>query len=205
MQKKLVEGIINSKDYKLLSDEDKAKAIQAAYTYARETALGDVIEKHPGLSAQWMQELKGNISEGIIRHIATGTNDKYTDLSVEKASFVTDLIKGIKPEGKAKSATPIQKIEAVTKADNKLTAQEQQQVIEDILDDKGYVKYLEVLKLSDKNGGKLDNDDYAASYRIYLDEDEKGGKGQKDRTVKAFQQALGVSQAVAKKLYEIYS
>jgi hypothetical protein len=151
-----------------------------------------------------MQELKGNISEGIIRHIATGTNDKYADLPVEKASFVTDLIKGIKPEGKAKSATAIQKIEAVTKADNKLTAQEQQKVIEDILDDKGYAKYLEVLKLSDKNGGKLDNDDYAASYRIYLDEDKKGGKGTKDRTIRSFQQALGVSQTVAKKLYEIY-
>jgi hypothetical protein len=204
MQKKLVEGIISSKDYKLLDDDEKAKAIRFAYTYAQETALGDVIKDHPGLKAKWMQGLTGNISEGIIRHVLTGTTEKYTDIPAAKASFVVDLFDSIVPEGKSKSATTIQKVEAVAGADNKLTPQEQQKVMQDVLTDELYAKYLDVLKLKDTSGSNLDTDDYAASYRIYLDEDKKGGKGTKDRTIKAMQKALGVSQTVAKKLYEIY-
>lgn len=195
-QRQLVENIIANSDYSILSDEDKAKAIGYAYEYARDSARGEVIEEHPGITTKWMTEIKGDVADAIIRHVATGTTDKYTSLSVSDASYVVDLLKGLLPEGGSNNVRTIQKVEAVAKADNKLSEAEQKKVLEDVLDDNAYAKYLKILALGQ------DTDDYAESYRIYLDTE---GKGKKSRIVTQYQKDLGVSQDVAEKIYNIYA
>ena len=195
-QRQLVENIIANSDYSILSDEDKAKAIGYAYEYARDSARGEVIEEHPGITTKWMTEIKGDVADAIIRHVATGTTDKYTSLSVSDASYVVDLLKGLLPEGGSNNVRTIQKVEAVAKADNKLSEAEQKKVLEDVLDDNAYAKYLKILALGQ------DTDDYAETYRIYLDTE---GKGKKSRIVTQYQKDLGVSQDVAEKIYNIYA
>lgn len=205
--------LIKNADFLDASDELQAKILNSAKDYAVMLAKAKVsdyaeVPSYIKNRASGMSE-----AEAILRHAlltkangdaASKNTEKYSYLSVDDASWVVDMISRITPEKSDGEVRTIQKIEAVAKADSNLTENEQQKVMKDILTDSMYEKYLDVLKLKDNTGGNLNNDDFAASYRIYLDENEKGGKGTKDRTVKAMQKALGVSQAVAKKLYDIY-
>lgn len=201
-QRELVEGVISNSAYASLSDEEKAAAIRYAYDYARDYARGEVIEGHPGVTTKWMVGLDGNIAEGILRYVATGTTTKYTELSIEKASFVDELLDELlnapretKSDGSNyTNVRPIQQVEAVVGADRELTETQQRQVLEDILDEAAYGKYKTI------TGMGYDNDDFAASYRLYLD--TEGGK---TKTIKQFMRELDISYAAAKKLYEVYN
>jgi len=198
-QKQLVEDLISHEVYASLSDGDKAKAIRYAYDYARDSARGDVVPDHPGITTKWMAELEGDIAEGILRKISAGTTEKYMSLSIEKASFVTELLDSILPPAGKNGATQQQKVQAVTSADSRLSDKEQQQVLKEVLSESAYGKYLEILALG------YSNDDYSDSYRIYTTEKDIGGKGTKARTVEAFRKEFGISESAATALYEIYN
>ena len=124
--------------------------------------------------------------------------DELTDsgLSADKADFIMQLLNDLMPESGSSSVRPIQRIAAIANADSKLDEAEQKTAMKSVLDDKGYAKYLEVLKLG------MSTDDYATSYRMFLDAE---GKDKKKRTIAQYQQGFGVSYDVAKKLYEIYN
>ena len=122
-------------------------------------------------------------------------------LSADKASYVDELLDGLldkpretKPDGSNyANVRTIQQIEAIVAADKELTEAQQRQVLEDILDVKAFAKYEQVIALG------YNNDEYAATYRLYLD--TAGGKA---RTIEAFQKEFGISKAAATALYEIY-
>lgn len=57
--KKIIFDLINSKDYKALSDEQKAEAIKLAYSYARETGEQAAFEDSLGYSESWMMDMSG--------------------------------------------------------------------------------------------------------------------------------------------------
>lgn len=57
--KKIIFDLINSKDYKALSDEQKAEAIKLAYSYARETGEQAAFEDSRGYSESWMMDMSG--------------------------------------------------------------------------------------------------------------------------------------------------
>lgn len=197
-QRRLVEDILAVDAYAALTDEEKAKAIRYAYDYARDYARGEVLDGHPGITTKWMAGLAGNIADGIVRYVATGTVEKYTSLPIEKASYIDDLLDSILPPAGKNNATTQQKIAAVT-SDGKLTDKEQQTVLKDVLRESDYDKFLQILKLG------YSNDDYADSYRIYAKEKDTGGKGTKARTIAAFQKEFGISEAAATALYEVYN
>lgn len=197
-QRQLVEDILAVDAYAALTDEEKAKVIRYAYDYARDYARGEVLDGHPGITTKWMAGLTGNIADGIVRYVATGTVEKYTSLPIEKASYIDDLLDSILPPAGKDNATTQQKIAAVTSA-GKLTDKEQQAVLKDVLSDSAYDKFLQILKLG------YSNDDYADSYRIYAKEKDAGGKGTKARTIAAFQKEFGISEAAATALYEVYN
>lgn len=194
-QKQIVEDIMSNSYYKSLSDEDKAKAIRYAYDYARDSARGKVVEEHPGITTKWMQSIGSDPAEGIIRHIVA--DGQYTSLSVSDASYVDKLLADLLPEKGKTNVRTIQQVEAI--AGSKLSEKDQKAVLEDTLDDKSYAKYLRILALG------MDTDDYADSYRTYLDEKDIGGKGTKARIIAQFQDELDVSKGVAEKLYDIYA
>jgi len=192
-QKQLVEELIASSDYANLSDEDKARAIRYAYDYARDSARGEVVKDHPGITTKWMKELGDDVAEGIIRHITA--DGKYTSLSVSDASYIDGLLEGLVAEQGRSNVRNIQRIEAI--ADSKLSEKDQQAVLKDTLDADAYEKYLRILATG------VDTDDYALSYRLYLD--AEGGTGKKERIISSFQNELDVSRGVAEKLYDIYA
>ncbi|MBO5953424.1 MAG: hypothetical protein J6Q53_04795 [Oscillospiraceae bacterium] len=70
--KRIVESMISSKDYAAMTDEQKAKAIQQAYQYARKTGeIAAIGEDHTGYGEVWMEEVsKGKEAEFILRKVA---------------------------------------------------------------------------------------------------------------------------------------
>ena len=201
-QKELVESILGNSAYASLTDAQKAAAIDYAYAYAKDYARGEVLEDHPGITTKWMAQIRGDVAEGILRQVAVGTTGKYTELPIEKASFVDELLSGLwdkpredKPDGgKYTSVRQIQQIEAIVAADSELTEKQQKLVLQDILDEKAFAKYEKVTALG------YDNDAFAEIYRLCLD--TEGGKAD---TIRALMRQQGISYAAAKQLYEIYS
>lgn len=196
--------LIKNADFLEASDELQVEILNSAKDYATQLAKAKVSDYAEVPSYIKNRAAGMSEAEAILRHVlltkangdaATKNTEYYSYLSVDDASWLVDMISRITPEKNGGEVRPIQKIEAVAKADSKLSAKEQQQVLEDILSDSLYAKYLEVLDLG------MDTDDFAASYRLYLD---TTGKEKKARTIKKYQNELGISYAAAKKLYEIY-
>ena len=119
-------------------------------------------------------------------------------IPAEKATYVDAILKDLTPKSGKSAVTDIQRIEAVANADRYLTESQQRTAMKSILDDTAYAKYLKVLALG------MDTDDYAESYRIYLDLKEAGGERVKARTIEEFQNTFDITYTEAKDLYEIY-
>lgn len=194
-QRKLVEGILASRDYAALSDEDKAKAIQYAYKYARESARIEVILDYSGFSSKWMAEIKGDVAEAIVRKVATGTTDKYTSLSVSTAAHVTELLEGITPEAGHSGVRDIQKLEAVI-ADRKMSSGEKESVLKDIMGDSLEGKWNDAKKMG------VSTDAFIKAYRKYLD---TSGKGKKQTVIRYLTGTLRMTEKKAAELYKIFS
>lgn len=197
---KVMSGMIQSEDYTALPDERKAKAFDLAYEYATELGREQALKgQYTRDLPKWMEGLDGagqDVADAILRYVWTGTTSKYTELSMQDAANVVEVLETLLAESGYTNVRGVQKVEAIVAADDFLTEKEQTEVLKDTLDDKAWDKYQQILKLG------LDNDDYAASYRLYLD---TTGSGKKERTIKAFQKELGVSYNTAKALYEIYN
>lgn len=67
----LSESIVNSPSYAALTDEQKAKAIQQAYSYAKQKAEIATFPDHTGYSETWMKDMpEGKEADYIIRRVA---------------------------------------------------------------------------------------------------------------------------------------
>lgn len=62
---RIVEELIATEQYKLLSDVEKAKAIKDAYAYAREYARVTCLDGYEVYSASWMEGIEGNEAQAI--------------------------------------------------------------------------------------------------------------------------------------------
>lgn len=68
--RRIIETMLDSKNYQAMSDSEKAKAIKQVYAFAREKGMVDNIEGHTGYSESWMMEMReGKESEEILRRI----------------------------------------------------------------------------------------------------------------------------------------
>lgn len=195
--RQVVENLIDHADYSILTDDQKAKAVSYVYAYAKNLAKDAVIEDYSSTESKWLQGIRSpeEAAETIIRYVATGTTELYTDLSIPKAAKMATMLKGILPEQGYTNARPIQKIEAVTGADSFLSDKEQRDVLEDILPDETFDKYVEILAAG------YSSDDFATAYRIDLDIE---GEGAKEKTIRAFMKEFGTNRFAATKLYDLY-
>jgi hypothetical protein len=194
-QKKLVEGILSSESYSLLSDEEKAKAISFAYEYARGKARGEVVPEHPGIETKWMKALQGNVADGIIRHVKTGTTAKYLDISIESAAYISNILDGLTAQSGYTNVRDVQRLEAVVDAP-KLSDKEQESVLRDIMGDALEKKFDKALDMG------ISADDFVEAYRIQLD---TKGDGKKAKVIKYYTDKLGLDKATAESLYKLYS
>lgn len=68
-QRRIVEELFRSKEYKALTDEQKVKAVHKAYDYAREYAQIKVLERD-SFSAKWMAGIEGKEAQTIIQRVS---------------------------------------------------------------------------------------------------------------------------------------
>lgn len=179
--------------YSIDNGSGQASAKASKWSYELEKA-----QEQGAITAAQKNILKENMNFWQMIPAETERFDKLTGsgLSADKADFITQLLNDLMPEAGSSGVKPIQRIAAIANADSKLDETDQKAAMKSVLDDKGYAKYLEVLKLG------MSTDDYATSYRMFLDAE---GSGKKERTIAQYQQGFGVSYDVAKKLYEIYN
>ena len=195
--KGLVEDIIASEYYDRLSDQQKAAAISYAYDYAREHARVKTLDDYKQYASKWMEGLNGNAAEAILRKVAVGSTEKYADLPIDSAAYISDLLDSILPETGYGSTRYVQRVEAITGSD--LTEEQQKQIMDEVLDDAAYAKYLKILDQG------YSNDDYAAALRIYLDSEKTNTRTKKQVIVQEFVEELNLSRKEAEALYKLYS
>lgn len=68
----IVENLISSKDWKAMTDAQKASAISFAYNYASERARVNAISDYGGFSKAWMMNIRGKEADTIIRKVVLG-------------------------------------------------------------------------------------------------------------------------------------
>lgn len=195
--KRLVEDIIASEYYDSLSDQQKAAAISYAYDYAREYARVKTLADYTQYSAKWMEGLGDNATEAILRKAAVGSTEKYTDIPIDSAAYISDLLDSILPETGYSSTRYVQRVETIT--GSTLTEDQQKQIMDEVLDDAAYAKYLKILDQG------YSNDDYAAALRIYLDSEKTNTRTKKQVIVQEFVEELNLSRKEAEALYKLYS
>lgn len=188
--KQLVEKLISSDSYATLSDADKAKVIEYAYKYSKESAQIEVLDRD-GFSSKWMSEIDGNAAESILRHVAVGTTEKYADLPIDTAAYVADLLDGILPEPGRTSVRDVQKMEAVV--DDESLDDYADILLREIMSDSTEKKYDQVL-----NKG-YDDEAFIQMYRQYQDDKKKSS------FVDYCMNEMNVSKSTAETLYKIYS
>lgn len=68
--KQILDGVIDSKDYKALSDSQKAEVFSLVYDYAREKSRAAAVEDYAGTGESWMEGIEGKEGAAIIRKVA---------------------------------------------------------------------------------------------------------------------------------------
>lgn len=180
-QRQLVESLIQSDMYKNLPDEYKAEAIKRAYTYAKEKARLEVIKDYTVSNTNaWTQR----------------TDDPVNDILLKAAT--DSIVDGLTPQSGYESVRTVQKVSAITAADDLLTAQEQADALRDILPDSFGERYDKVIAMG------YDNDDFAKVYSIYT-QDQDSKDIDKDDALKMIMRELNITKSQARKLYDAYT
>lgn len=132
---------------------------------------------------------RGSLPERLVDSFLSLGKTKEVDTA---KVVVFDTVSGLKAEDGYSNVRPVQKYEAVAGSD-KLTEEEKEAALKSMMDDKMEAKLEAVLSKG------FDTQDFADSYRIYLDAKKKAD------AVKEIQNELGVNRAVATQIYEIYN
>ena len=201
--RELVEKITGMDDYKGLTDAEKAKVIQRIYEYSAAVSKSAVIEGYHEEPSYITNRAKGmSVEDAIIRQEIVGTTKLYADLPLKQAVYISGVFDLLEKEKKADGTQytqvrTVQKVEAL--ADSNLSEKQQKDVMDDILDDGAYEKYVKILAAG------YDTDDYAAAYRLYQDTEKTKHTGKKEMTIRGFMTELGISRYAAQTLYDIYA
>lgn len=255
--KAILESMISSKNYAAMNDEQKAKAVKMAYSYAREKAMAETFDT--SYSETWMMKLKGGkeaqqilqrtaenvISNAVskldtawdsgyskenteayskelekayesyskmdaaakreVKATATGTAAKYIEArekGISHADFVNTArnINNVKVTGTNGNVRDIDKRQAIAKTPG-LTDKEVDNLMKvympdyDPNDESPETTELKYQYAREELG--LSPQEYASTYRAYLDNDKKKNK------IAAIRD-LGYDYATAQKLYKLY-
>lgn len=71
----ILQSAISSKDYRMLTDAQKANVIALAYDYAREHGRVEAIADYGGYGASWMQNIQGKEAQTIVNKVVSGDLD----------------------------------------------------------------------------------------------------------------------------------
>ncbi len=118
-------------------------------------------------------------------------------LSASDTDWIMEVLDGLKPEADYSNVRPVQKVEAITGSN--LTDEQQTQIMDEVLDDATYAKYLKILDQG------YSNDDYATALRIYLDAEKTATQTKKQVIIQEFMDDLDLTKSEAEALYKLYS
>lgn len=171
--------------------DTSAKAEKWSYALQRAQETGRITESQK-------DALKDSMVYMQMFPAETEKFDQMTEvgISAKKALDVGKLLKGLTPKVGKSSVTVAQKAEAIAGA--KLTDREKTAVM------KLYLSDAQDQNLDDMAAMGYSAADYAAAYSIYIEEDNKGGKGTKARTISRLMEAFAVDRVTATAIYEIY-
>lgn len=198
----IAQEMIHSDAYKALPDELKAKALNAAYSYAAEYCKSDAVAGYTPKVGQYLSGMGKDavkLASAILKHTdesahtSTYNNLTAAGISTKTANYVSDLMEGIQPEPGRSSVRTVQKLEAITE-DTDLSDQDLEAIIP--------------LYLSEGQQERFDTamdrgyspEEFVEAYRVVLDK-EKGQK--KPSVIREIAAEAGLSYGAAKRLYEI--
>lgn len=140
----VLSSMIESEDYAALSDEQKAKAFEYVYDYAREVARTQAVDGYIGM-ASWMDGIEGNEPAAVIQKVVNG------DLQSAATALTTAWCNG------ADSAKAMKDLESNYQTYLSLSGDSQSAVLENTSASvKDYIQFRE-------DGGT--NEDYTAIYQ----------------------------------------
>lgn len=201
---KILTAMVGSKEYKQLTDVQKAKAIQFAYEYAREKGRTAAVEGYNGLTG-WRKGISGKEAATIIQKALAadfaGSEKVFGEMtgagvSNKTAYDIGKLMDSLKPQEGYKTVRDIQQAEAI--AGYKLTEAEKIAAL------KAYGSDAQDENLDAVLAEGYSADQYVEMWRMISDEKEKGGDGTKRRTIQLLAEAYRLSWADATELYEIF-
>lgn len=201
---RILDQLVKSKDYQKLTDAQKAKAIQLAYEYAKEKGRTEAVNGYDGLTG-WRKGISGKEAATIIQKALAadfaGSEKVFGEMtgagvSNKTAYDIGKLMDSLKPQEGYKTVRDIQQAEAIAGAN--LTERDTIAAL------KAYGSDAQDENLDAVLGLGFDAAQYVAAWGIYSEEKEEGGRGTKDRTIRAFMDEFNVDWATAAALYDIY-
>jgi hypothetical protein len=194
--------LISNEYFKSLDDKTQLDIFRLAEDYAKEKAK-DAVSGY-GSFPKYITEKPESMSivEAILRKKLVGSLERFEDKSVQEAarlvSLIDEAIDGLTPQSGYESVRTVQKVSAITAADDLLTAQEQADALRDVLSDSFGERYDKVIAMG------YDNDDFAKVYSIYThDQDSKDID--KDDALRMIMRELNITKSQARKLYDAYT
>ncbi|MBQ3215324.1 MAG: hypothetical protein IJB11_04310 [Oscillospiraceae bacterium] len=191
---KLYGELMDSTDFTALTSDQQADVLKKAKAYATQLAKASVSD-YDEVPAYIRDRPEGmSEAEAILRQTVAGTTTKYTDVPIDTAAFVAELMRGIEPEGEYKSVRDIQQMEAVVESD------ELDAYVEKLLP--MYMEQSTRQRYQTALDEGYTSDEFVAAYRLYLDRDKELSK---TRQIKELAAELDMDYRTAKTLWEIYS
>lgn len=193
----LYSALLSMNEFDALDAETKAAILESTKSYATKLARAAVSDYSEVPAYIKNKPVGMSEAEALVRQKLVGSTEKYTDIPIDSAAYISDVLSSILPETGYSSTRYVQRVEAVT--GSTLTERQQKQIMDEVLDDAAYAKYLKILDQG------YTNDDYAAALRIYLDSEKTKTQTKKQVIIQEYMDELNLSRAEAEALYKLYS
>jgi hypothetical protein len=194
-------ALIDSKEFRALSEDQQAEALKKAENYATQIARASVYPKYEGAPSGSTKEMINEILLKVKAADFAGSEKVFGEMtgagvSSKTAYDIGKLLDSLKPQEGYKTVRDIQQAEAIAGAN---------------LTERDIIAALKAYgsDAQDENlDGMLDLGfnaaQYVAAWGIYSEEKETGGRGTKERTIQGFMKEFKVSRATAEAIYDIY-
>jgi hypothetical protein len=194
-------ALIDSKEFRALSEDQQAEALKKAENYATQIARASVYPKYEGAPSGSTKEMINEILLKVKAADFAGSEKVFGEMtgagvSNKTAYDIGKLLDSLKPQEGYKTVRDVQQAEAIAGAN--LTERDTIAAL------KAYGSDAQDENLDAVLGLGFDAAQYVAAWGIYSEEKEEGGRGTKDRTIRAFMDEFGVDRATAAAIYDIY-
>lgn len=194
-------ALIDSKEFRALSEDQQAEALKKAENYATQIARASVYPKYEGAPSGSTKEMINEILLKVKAADFAGSEKVFGEMtgagvSSKTAYDIGKLMDSLKPQEGYKTVRDIQQAEAIAGAN--LTERDTIAAL------KAYGSDAQDENLDAVMAEGYSADQYVEMWRMISNEKEKGGDGAKRRTIQLLANAYRISEEDATELYEIF-